>query len=140
YDTAGNLTTLTDPISRTITRTYDTAGRLIGRTLPDGREVRYRYDANGNPIGITPPGRSEHTFTYTPINRLAGYIPPDVGAGDPSTTYSYNVDRQLTGVARPGGQTVSLGYDAAGRRTVITQPRGEVRYQYDPTSSQVISV
>jgi len=137
YDAQGSLASITDPLGRAVHFAYDAAGRLTRQTLPDGREVRYSYDANGNLTALTPPGRPLHAFTYTPVDLQEDYVPPNVGAGTTLTHYAYNLHRQLVQVTRPDGATISLGYDAAGRLSTLTLPRGQVRYTYDPATGNL---
>ncbi|MCA9982175.1 MAG: hypothetical protein KDD89_15125, partial [Anaerolineales bacterium] len=54
--------------------------------------------------------------------------------------YSYNADHQLTQILRPGGDTVSMAYDTAGRPTSLTVAQGAYTYAYDPTTGQLASV
>ncbi len=140
YDTEGNISSITDPLLRTIGFTYDAAGRVTSESLPDGRVIYYTYDANGNVTSITPPGRPQHSFTYTPVDLEDSYTAPDTGTGSNTTTYSYNLDRQLTLITRPDGQTVSFGYDTGGRLSATTIPRGTISYSYDPTTGNLSTV
>jgi YD repeat-containing protein len=68
------------------------------------------------------------------------YVPPDVGAGTNLTHYTYNLDKQLTQIARPDGQTVDLGYDTGGRLSTVTTPRGAVGYTYHATKGTLMSI
>jgi YD repeat-containing protein len=90
--------------------------------LPDLRTIGYTYDGNGNVTSITPPGRPAHAFSYTPVDLESDYNPPTVGFTPRDTQYTYNLDRQLTLVTRPDGQTLSLGYDSGGRLSTLTLP------------------
>jgi RHS repeat-associated protein len=132
YDAQGNLASITDPMQQKAQfGSYDAAGRAGSLTLPDGSAIQYTYDANGNIATITPPGRPAHSFTYTPTDLVEKYVPPAVtGSGTNQTQYTYNLDGQLTGVERPDGVTISLGYDTAGRLSTITQPRGTTTLTY----------
>src|SRR5207245_1749295 len=103
-----------DPLSRPVGFSYDLAGRITTQTLPDTRVIGYSYDGNGNVTSITPPGKPAHGFTYTPIDLEADYSPPDAGFSPKNSQYTYNLDRQLTLVTRPDGQTLSLAYDIGG--------------------------
>jgi RHS repeat-associated protein len=140
YDSQGYLAHLADPLSRIVSFSYDAAGRVTQQTLPDGRLIGYGYDANGNLTGLTPPGRPAHTFAYTPVDLPASYTPPDVVAGPDGTAYSYNLDRQLTQLTRPDGQTINLGYDSAGRLDSLTLARGVFTYTYHPTSGNLAAI
>jgi RHS repeat-associated protein len=140
YDSNGFLSTISDPLGRSTYFTYDRAGRVTRQTLPDGRVIQARYDASGNLVGLTPPGRPEHIFAYTALDQPSSYTPPDVNPGPDETTYTYNLDRQLTQITRPDGGTVDLGYDGAGRLDTLTFPRGTIGYQYDPGTGNVATI
>ncbi len=131
YGADGFLASITDAEGRTVSFSRDLAGRLTTQTLPDSRVIAHSYDANGNVTSITPPGRPQHVFTYTPVDLEEAYTAPDVGAGTNATQFFYNVDRQLTQIARPDGQTVTFNYDTAGRPSVMTLPQGSVQFGYD---------
>src|SRR5262249_10061472 len=119
---------------------YDSAGRVTGQTLLD-EFIRYSYDANGNVTSITPPDRPDHNFSFTPVNLTSAYAPPDFAPGSNKTTlYTYNVDRQLTQVNRPDGQTVDLDYDSAGRLVHTTTADGVFTYSYDPTKGNLATI
>lgn len=129
YDPAGNLASVTDPLSRTVSFAYDLAGRVTSQTLPDSRVIGFSYDANGNLTSITPPGRPGHTFGYTTVDLESLYTPPPI-AGTGATQYVYNLDRDLTQVIRPDGATIDLGYDTGGRLSTLITPAGGYSYTY----------
>jgi RHS repeat-associated protein len=114
YNPQGFLATITDPIGRTAQLTYDGAGRIKTKTFPDGRVVNFDYDGAGNMTGLTPPGRPAHTFTYSDRNELTGVTPPTVPDTGPSS-FSYNLDKQMTTIIRPDDRTIIIGYDTGGR-------------------------
>jgi RHS repeat-associated protein len=140
YDAQGNLANITDPLSRTAGFEYDPAGRITRQTLPDGRQIQYTYDAGGNVISITPPGRPDHAFDYTPVDLIKDYTPPDIGIGPTSTSYTYNIDRQLTRVTRPDGAAIDLGYDGAGRLNTINYSQGTTTVDYDPATGNLKNI
>ncbi|MGH8583923.1 MAG: RHS repeat-associated core domain-containing protein, partial [Gammaproteobacteria bacterium] len=112
YDTLGRPAMITDSAARTVQFQYDSAGRVTQQTLPDNRVIAYSYDASGNVTSITPPGRPAHEFTYTAVNLEQSYLPPNPQPPipDPRTLYTYNADRQVTGITRPDGQQITLAY------------------------------
>ncbi|MGH7166490.1 MAG: RHS repeat-associated core domain-containing protein, partial [Nitrospiraceae bacterium] len=116
YNSKNELVSITDPLNRTVGFAYDLAGRITTQTLPDTRTIGYSYDANGNVTAITPPGKPAHTFSYTPVDLEQTYDPPNIGLPTHNTQYTYNLDRQLTLVTRPDGQTLQLGYEPTGGR------------------------
>ncbi|MGH8549082.1 MAG: RHS repeat domain-containing protein [Methylococcales bacterium] len=87
---------------------YDPAGRVTQQTLPDGRVIEYAYDPNGNLAWLKPPGSELHVFSYTAVDLEEDYTPPDVAAGTNVTSYQYNLDKDLTRLTRPDGQTVDF--------------------------------
>ena len=138
YDSNGFLATTTDPLSLTTSFTHDADGRVLSTTLPDSRVINYSYDANGNLTSVTPPGKSAHDFSYTAVDLPSTYTPPVV-AGTGATTYAYNLDRDLTTVTRPDGQTINYGYDSAGRLSSTTTPSETINYSYDATTGNLSS-
>ncbi len=140
YNNARYLTAVQDPLGRTTALSYDGAGRPLLQTLPDSRTVGFAYDDNGNLSALTPPGRPAHSFGYTDIDLPASYTPPDVNPGSDQTQFSYNSDGRLTQTTRPDGQTISAGYDGAGRLNQVTVARGSVGYTYHPSSGQVAAI
>jgi RHS repeat-associated protein len=140
YNTSGSLTTLTDSLGLSQQFEYDAAGRMTRGILPEGRVVEIIYDKNGNPTSIKPPGQPAHIFSYTAVGKVADYTPPDVGIGAKKREYIYNADRQLTQIVRPDGKTVDIDYDAAGRKRLLTIPRGTYTYDYDAATGTMTTI
>jgi RHS repeat-associated protein len=145
YKDNGYLDTLTDSFDRVLGFDYDTAGRVISERLPDTQQIGYGYDANGNVTSISPPNRASHLFSYTVVDLEEQYTPPDVGAVTNSTVYSYNLDKLLTLITRPDGQTLKFDYDMAGgckcvRLSKLTLPTGSLSYAYDSTTGKLGSI
>jgi RHS repeat-associated protein len=92
---------------------------------------------------MTPPGRPEHGFTYTRHGQIESITSPTV-AGSGSTSYTYNSDRQITTILRPGDQSISYDYDDNGRVRTITLAESSViaaTYTFDYfTGNQLASV
>ena len=145
YDAQNRISSITDPLFRSIVFNYDGAGRITRQMLPDGREINYLYDASGNLTSITPPSRPNHAFTYTPVNLEETYTPPVAApfTGANTTTYTYNLDKQLTLITRPDGQTVSLAYDTGGRlQSVIASgaTQSQITYSYNSTTGNLSTI
>jgi len=142
YDINGYLDSLTDPMGRITTFNRDLLGRATRQTLSDGREINFTYDPNGNLTSLTPPGRTAHYFNYTAGDQKDIYTPPTLAdVALPATNYTYNLDKQLTNVIRPDGQTVTLNYDPVkGQLTTLTIPRGNYGYGYNAISGQLNSI
>jgi YD repeat-containing protein len=140
YDAQGNAANLTDPLSRTAGFEYDDSGRITKQTLLDGRQVKYTYDPSGNVITITPPGRPGHDFNYTLVDLIKTYIPPDIGIGSTSTSYTYNIDRELIKITRPDGAAIDIGYDSAGRLSTVNYPKKTMSLSYDSVSGNIKTI
>jgi len=108
YNEQGFVSEITKSQDQTTRFAYDGAGRIISRQLPDNRVIDFAYDLNGNLTSVTPPGRPAHIMDYDLIDQLIGYSTP-TPAG--TTQYTYNLDRQLTSIQRPGGLSANFNYD-----------------------------
>ena len=133
YNSEGFLASVTDPLKLTTSFAYDADGHLASVTLPDGRVINYDHDANGNLTSVTPPGESAHDFAYTAVDLPSSYTPPTV-AGTGATTYTYDLDRDLTTITRPDGETIQLNYDNAGRLSSTVTPTETINYTYNSTT------
>lgn len=140
YDSNGYLSSITDPMSRTVQYTNDAVGRVTSQTGPDGEVVSFTYDANGNLTSLTPPDRPPHTFEYTPGDLEAAYVSPDLGDGLNVTTTDYDLDRATDLITLPSGATIDPAYDAAGRLSTLTIGRGQYDYDYYPTTGKLQNV
>jgi RHS repeat-associated protein len=140
YDSAGRLSTFTDPLGRTSSFTYDADGRLLSKTLPDGRVIGFAYDTNGNRTSVTPPGGSPYQFAYSSLNLASSYLPPTApGTAATSTAYQYDLDRRLTQILRPDAATIALSYDSAGRTSSVVTATATISYAYDTTTGNLAS-
>ena len=135
YNTKGYISSVTNPLNQTTNFTYDNAGRVIKQTFADLREIDYTYDANGNLLSITPPQKPKHDFIYSLIDKVEKYTPPSV-AGTGSTSFSYNLDKQLTQITRPDGKTVDFSYDTAGRLSGVE----DINYAYNTDTGTIATI
>lgn len=141
YDARGNINKVTDALGRQVSFEYDPVGRVTKQTLTDGRQIIYSYDASGNVTTITPPGRPAHGFAYNGEDLQTQYTPPPAGLATPQTQYVYNLDKELTKVVRPDGQSVDFEYDKTkGRLNALKTPHGTYSYAYDDKSGNLTSV
>lgn len=130
YNAAGFLQSVTNALSEVTSYTYDLAGRRTSVTLPDSRVVQYSYDANGNLTGVTPPSKPAHAFVFNVFELLSEYQPPPL-IGIVNTQYSYNMDKQLTQITRPTGDTAVYNYNSAtGLLSNIALAGGTNSYTY----------
>ncbi|GAA4991350.1 hypothetical protein GCM10023205_74200 [Yinghuangia aomiensis] len=125
YDPVGQLTSATDPGGATSTYTYNALGNKTGQVEPVtagssittsfgydalGRNTRYT-DGNGNPTyyGYNTLGLPESTT----VPAVTGFT----SVGDRATVTSYDANSRPVKVVRPGGVTITSGYDDLGRLT-----------------------
>ncbi len=142
YDIQGNIASQTDSLGRTTSFLYDNAGRMIQEKLPDGNIIKASYDSNGNLTSLTPSGRPKHEFIYNLMDFVSAYLPPSINSQVKGvTSYSYNLDKQLTQISRPDGSQVELSYDpTSSLMTQIKTPSGIYSYNYKQNSNLIASV
>lgn len=128
YDLDDHLSAITDEVdaSRSLAFTHDAADRLSRVTLAAGatRREDYLHDANGNrtaverrtlPTDATP--TSTDTYSRTSgTNRIAS-----ISTASGTRTFTHDARGNLAGEARPGGVSVTAGYDGFGRLTSYVQ-------------------
>lgn len=140
YGSNGFLDGIVDPLQATSFVTDD-VGRVLTLTRDDGNDVTFAYDDSGNLTSLTPPGKTIHGLDYRGDDQRERYRPPQVaGITDPSTSYSYNLDHELTGIDPPGAGNTSIAYDTGGRVGSVNWSGGTIGFTYDPTTSQLTSV
>lgn len=131
YGGDGRLSAITNGLGEVTTVERDAVGRVTNAVPADGRGIGLRYDRSERPAGVTPPGRGEHVLDYTPVGNLGSYEPPAVANGSGGLAWTYNRDRQLTGVVRPDGGALTNVYDEAGRLSRVAWPEGSVDFARD---------
>jgi YD repeat-containing protein len=143
YDAqTGYLLSVTDAANQQTLFERDAVGRTTRQTLPDTSAIDFAYDASGNMTWLTPPGKPSHGMQHTPVDLLASYDPPAVsGSGATSTTYGYNLDRQLESVLRPDGLAIGRTYDpTTGKLASLALPTGTATYGYHPVTGKLASI
>ena len=141
-DKSGYLSKITDALKRETTFIYDDVGRVLTEILPEQREIHYSYDKNGNLTSITPPGQPTHHFDYTPVDQPAQYSPPVLNTvPKPQTQYQYNLDKQITQITRPDGQSIDFTYNlSSGQLIALHLPHGQKSYEYDTNTGQLMTI
>jgi RHS repeat-associated protein len=113
YDNVGNITTVTDCNANNTTFTYDSIYRLTNIQYQDQSTVSFLYDLNSNKTKMedNAPDTGDYVgYTYDNWNRLM--------------TETRHISQDM--------YTVSYGYDAASRLTILTYPDDmQVGYSYD---------
>ena len=140
YDEEGNLDTITDPLLRTTQFEFDLAQRLTQIILPGGREVNLTKDSNGNTIAIQPPDKAAHSFKYLNTDRLMTYDPPDVGLGQDSIHFNYNLEGQINSITYPDNRTLLFHYNDLGQLDSLETNRGWTTITYDSATGLVRNI
>ncbi|EPD56525.1 YD repeat (two copies) [Streptomyces sp. HGB0020] len=112
YDTAGEVTGITDATGNR-TATYDDAGRLLTLSAPgSSTPFTYTYDADGDVTARTYPDGTKATFTYNSDDETTAQT-----ANSATVKYAYDAAGNLTTTTLPSanGYTESRTYDAAGQ-------------------------
>ncbi|HEX9986266.1 MAG TPA: discoidin domain-containing protein [Thermoanaerobaculia bacterium] len=148
YDESGNRTSVQSQDGASMLFAYDALARLDVEThrAANGtvtRKVDYDYDETGNRKSVTDLLTGTTTpYSYNELDQLTSdglkaYTydrSGNIKTAGAATEYSYDVQKQLTGVTLAGGHTVTYGYDAQGQR-VRSADNGVVReYVLDMTA------
>ncbi|HDV3464844.1 TPA: RHS repeat protein, partial [Escherichia coli] len=149
-DPASELPTgIQDATGSTKQMAWSRYGQLLAFTDCSGYTTRYEYDRYGQQIAVH---REEGISTYSSYNPR-GQMVSQKDAQGRETPYEYSAAGDLTATVSPdgkrstiaydkrgrpvsvteGGLTRSMGYDAAGRITVLTNENGsQSTFRYDP--------
>jgi len=101
------ITTLTDPLTNTVTLTYDERGNLLTSADENNNQTKFKYDSFGL-----------RTETLDPLNQI--------------TSYTYDSTGNLVRVTDPLGNFSSINYDAVSRPIEVKNSLGKrVQIVYD---------
>jgi YD repeat-containing protein len=121
----------------TTTWTYDSAGNLTSVANPLGQRMTWsNHNGLGLPLRITDINGVATDYSYHPNGNLLSAT-QRLPTGDRVTTYVYNHDRQLTDVLHPGGQLERIRYTASGRAEYVGDAHGYVRTALTVTANDL---
>ena len=98
-----------------------------------GRSTAYSYDSLGNKLAETiTDNATQQTRARGWTYNAQGLVSTHAAVNGGVSQYSYDAQRNLTGITNPLGHVMQLAYDAAGRVIQQTGPTGLVTaYSYD---------
>ncbi len=125
YDSAGNITSITDARGNATSLQWDNLRRLTKRTAPTplSDETKYEYDANGNLTKVEIQNKDEDGDTVTANPWI-------------TTSFTYTDEDELLTVVEEidvsTTRTTTLAYDVGGNRIRVTKPEGnKVKWDFD---------
>jgi RHS repeat-associated protein len=128
YDAAGNLRTVSAPLSRNSTSTFDELGRLKAFLDPANGNTQIAYDAMDNVSSVTDPRSLITSYQHNGIGELKTLTSPDTGVA----THTYDSGGNLLTITNARGAVTSNTYDALGRTT-------STEYKMGSTTDQTIT-
>jgi YD repeat-containing protein len=139
YDTASNVTSLTDPLSRVTGYTYDAMNRVATQTQPapgSGQSqpvISYAYNGLDQIAQVTDPRGLVTSYTHDGLGNLTQQVSPDTG----TTVNTYDVNNKVLTSTDAKGQVTTYTYDMLNRVSTATynQATGTqlktIAYTYD---------
>jgi YD repeat-containing protein len=128
YDSANNLTSVTDPMNRTWTFGYDSNHNLSSMTNSlEETILGMTYTTNGLLASISDGRNNQTTYIYT----TEGYLSKTTDALANEWNYVYNASGQRTSITTPLGFTTQMTY-LGNKFSSITNPLGQITtMEYD---------
>ncbi|MFF3987954.1 DUF6531 domain-containing protein [Streptomyces sp. NPDC001797] len=129
YNTANQLTSVKDPLTKTTSFGYNPTTALLETvTTPRGKITHYGYDTDGNLTSVTTPKGNKTTYTYDAYERVHTVVDPrgNVPGADPTkytTTYTYDDADRIKSVTNARKYTTGYGYDEVGNLTSVTDAK-----------------
>jgi len=121
YDTTGKMLTKTDPLNNVITYTYDTNGKLLTSTDPENKTRTMNYNQMGTTT-YTEKNGGIWTYTYDSTYTVKTAQTDPLGN---TTTYKYDLKRNLTEVKYPDNSTITYTHDNNGNMLTQTDQSGK---------------
>lgn len=128
YDTAGELATVTDGASRTLTVDW-VGGRISQITDPVGRTVQYGYDGAGDLTSVIDVGGEETRYGYDGAHRMTAWTTPrQVADGTlDSLVNVYDGAGRVISQTDAEGRETTFDYTTVPGSTIVTDPDGDAR-------------
>jgi YD repeat-containing protein len=128
YDDQGNVTSVTDPLSKITSNAYDALNRLRQVTDPALGVTQYAYNGSDALTSVTDPRSLTTSYSVDGLGNLTLQQSPDTG----NTANTYDAAGNLLSQTDAKSQTTTYAYDALNRVTLITfQDGSKQAYAYD---------
>ena len=123
YDSALNVTTVTDPRNHATTTTWDALRRRTSVAPPiSGYETDYHYDENNNLVEVDVKNLDKDgyagtnawvttTYTYTAADKVATIVEETDSTHTRTTSLTYDANENPTSVTKPEGNVDTWTYD-----------------------------
>ena len=150
YDFYGNMTKITDALSKDTTMTYDELGRLKTVTDAEDNTIELFYDVIDNVIKVRDPLGNETQSVFDSLNRLISTINPQsrstlleyddannivktTDAAGNFTEFIFDIFDNKARIVDQMGRVYKFEYDEKNRITQKTDPLGRITgWSYDP--------
>jgi RHS repeat-associated protein len=145
YNGIGKQSQVVDALNRTNKFFYDPAGLLTNTTYADNSFESYTYDAEGRKFTSTDRRQNTTSYTYDNLGRLTQTTFADNNYNSSIYDAAGRLTRSIQTAVILNGmspstliqQTTRHGYDAAGRRTTLTNALNQgTRFFYDTSGNQ----
>ncbi|GMW03109.1 MAG: hypothetical protein AMXMBFR84_42450 [Candidatus Hydrogenedentota bacterium] len=129
YDTAGNITSITNPLGHTTAVQYDSYGQVTSVTNPMSQVTSYAYDSLGNMTLMTDPRSKTTTFFYAyggcgGCGGSNGLLTKVKDALNNETLYAHDSNGNVTKVTNAMSVETDYFYDSMNRLTQVVSPSG----------------
>ncbi len=130
YDALGRLTEKKASGRTLLSFQYDLNGNLTHQMDVTGKVTEYRYDLTDSIREVWDNDKKIAEYTYNPDNTINS-----LSCGSLYTEYTYDADRNLTGLKTKFGTEVIVEnkytYDGNGNQLEKLQKHGTIKYSYD---------
>jgi YD repeat-containing protein len=116
YDDHGNVTSVTDPLTKVTANAYDALNRLRQVTDPGLGVTQYAYNGLDALVAVTDPRSLTTSYTVDGLENLTLQASPDTG----NSASTYDAAGNLLSQTDAKSQSTSYVYDALNRVTLIT--------------------
>lgn len=128
YNANGDLSTITDSMSRSVSLSYDRQRRIVLSVDKANGTSSFKYDGGGKVVEVKDPRGLVTSYSYDGLDQLWSQTSPDTG----TTTFWYDAWGRLGQTTRADGSWLQYAYDDLGRVTWAGIPGGEGRsFGYD---------